>query len=408
MTRAKVGVVFDVDTTAPFPLLDAVGDLAEIIWVIGDGRDGGRLVRALLERSGHVVEVVSSDPDAAAESLRDQGIEAILTFSDEHIVLTAEIAQRLELPGCPPHVAVTVRNKFLQRLALRAANVPQPQVWHLPPGLTAGELHDVASTVSYPAMLKPAEGTGQEGILRVVSAAEVEAAYDPAADQIVEEFMVETEARDKRFTGHVSVDSAVTEAGISHALIQSNFALDGYRLTGRFIPSVFDEHINQQILEAVREGIQALGIRYSLVNTDVMITDDGPIIIEINGRVGGASPDYLSLVSDVHLRRTAVEVALGRPIKFETLVPVRGVGFRWDVNAPVGAHSFVAVHGTEELAALPWCDLVQMQARPGDPLSRTGTFGVVKVLGHTADTKELAAAVDLINHTVKIEYEFDR
>ena len=107
MTRAKVGVVFDVETTAAFPLLDAVGDLAEIIWVISDGRDGGRLARALLERSGHVVEVVSGDPDAAAESLRDQAIEGILTFSDEHIVLTAEIAQRLELPGCPPHVAVT-------------------------------------------------------------------------------------------------------------------------------------------------------------------------------------------------------------------------------------------------------------------------------------------------------------
>ncbi|MGC9219954.1 MAG: ATP-grasp domain-containing protein [Solirubrobacteraceae bacterium] len=403
---AKIGILFDPAGTSTLEMRAALDGVADIVWVVHDGQDGGRVPRALLERMGPVVDVASDDLDAAAAALRRAQVSGLVAFSDADLMLTSKLRELLSLPGYSPQVASAIRNKFLQRQALRVGNVAQPDFWHLPNGLDGGQLDRVAATVRYPAMVKPVEGAGSQGVTRVDSPAQLLAAYRADVEQLAEEYMVETADRDMRFSGHVAIDSAVTSAGISHAHIRMNFpATDAYRLTGRFIPARVSAALAQEILQTVAAGIRALGICESMVHTDVVITDNGPKIIEVNGRLSGNAPDYLRLISDVELRRSAVEVALGRPVKFETLVPVRGVGFIWDCNAPLQARRVVSVSGTDQLATSPWMDSVRIQAGPGTLLNHHGTFGVVSVLGHTTDHDQLMQAVELINNTVHITYE---
>ncbi len=404
----KIGVLFDPAGTSTLELQAAITGMAELVWVIRDGQDGGRVPRALLERMGDVVDVASDELDAAAATLRLAGISGIVTFSDSHLILTAELADRLGLPGYPPDVAATVRNKFRQRQALRLAGVPQPDFWHLPAGLSSSEVRRIAADVPYPALVKPTEAAGSRGIVRVLSGTDLEAAYDPAVDQLVEEVMSPTQAWSDRYAAQVAVGSAVTDTGLSHAVIQGNFPTDGYRLTGRFTPAQIDETLQQQVLEVATEAIRALGIRNSMVDTELMITDSGPKVIEVNGRLSGASPSCLRLASDVDLRRTAVQLALGLAVDFPTLVPTRGVGFLWDCNPPANARTVLSIRGTDDLAALDYVTSVQVQAGPGEQLNRgDGTFGVVHVLGRTADHRELLEATEKIQRTVVIEYGFD-
>jgi biotin carboxylase len=406
MALPKIGVIFDPWGASALGLHEAVGDLAEVVWIVRDNDDGGRVSRVLLDRMGSVVDVSSGDFAAAAESLRRVGIDGIIAFSDHHLVLASEIGQRLDLPGYPSDVATTVSNKFRQRRALDAGNVAQPKFWHLPSGLSPDELRHIASTVSYPAMVKRVASSGSQGVTRVDSALELGAAYLPELEQLAEEFMLEEECQDIRFSSHVAVDSAVTDAGISHAHVRGNLQpTDDFMQTAGFIPARIDEARTKQVLDLVADGIRALGITHSMVHTDVVITDAGPRIIEVNGRVSGDAPDYLRLISDVNLRRTAVEVALGRPVKFEALVPVRGVGFVCYCNPPLSARTVGSISGTEELTTSPWIDSVRIRARVGESvIARGGTFGVVRVVGHTANHDELLAAVDLINQTVEIGY----
>ncbi|MGC9219952.1 MAG: ATP-grasp domain-containing protein [Solirubrobacteraceae bacterium] len=373
-----------------------------------DSRDGGRVPRVLLQRLGAVVDADSEDMDAAAATLKRTGISGVVAFNDDHLRFTAEIADRLGLPGYPPEVARTVRNKYLQRRAFQEAGLPQPRFWHLPAGLTAAELRVIGSTINYPAIVKPTEGAGSREVIRVDQPGELADAYSDSVDQLVEEFLAGEDAGSTPYSRLVSVDSVVTPAGISHIVIQGAFPRDDHRATGRFVPACVSGPEARLVLEVVSQAITTLGIRQSMVNTDIMMTDGGPQIIEVNGRLGGSTPGFLPLVSGLDLRRVALEVALGHPVRFPELAPLQGVGFSWDLNAPRNATAVAAVRGTETLAAQPFVHSVRVQVQPGEALDpQRGTFGVVSILGHTADHRELLKAGRLIQSAIAIEYKRD-
>lgn len=392
----------------PPDLRDAIGDAADLIWVLPDWPAEHEWATRLLARLGEVVPIASGDLDAAASELGARAPDGIITFVDDHVVLAAELAERLGLRFHAPAVARNLVNKVSQRRILHAAGVPGPRFWALEPHLDGAALRRIAEEVTYPAVLKPAYGSGSRGIVDIADAGELIARHDPGIEQIVEEYLPDDPRRRAPFASYLSVESVVVAGAIEHLAVTGRFPLAApFRETGNVIPAAVQTSLYPELWEITRRAIAALQITTGMTHTEIKLTPDGPRLIEVNGRLGGRPPFVLRQVSDVNLFAMACDVALGRPIGPAGLAACRGVGYWLMLQPPRRAGVVTRVDGIDAVARLDHVMTVTLDRHPGSPVDWTeGTAGhVVTVRGRTDDHAGLIAAIQEITATVVIEYE---
>ena len=106
---------------------------------------------------GRVVDF--SSPGAVLEEVRDLGIDGVLTVQAERAVpMIAELAEALGVPGIGVDTARLMTNKLAMRARLAEAGVPQPRFATVQ---TAGEARSALAEIGLPAVLKPADASGQ-------------------------------------------------------------------------------------------------------------------------------------------------------------------------------------------------------------------------------------------------------
>lgn len=388
-------------------LADAIGSDFELVWgLVDDEYETGNI--RLLRHLGEVVEIDSRDLDEAAARLGDLGVDGIVTFVDDRVVLAAELAARLDLPYHTPEVAETVVNKLRQRAVFAAAGLPEPDYWPLPAGLTFAAVDAIAAGASYPAVLKHTQNSGSRGIVPVASADELSTAYDPDCEYILESYMYDDPKADPRFASYLSVESVISAAGVSHAALTGRFALaSDYRETGNFIPAAVDAATGQTVLSLAESAIAALELGPSVVHTEVKLTPEGPRLIEINGRLAGRPPFVLRSVSSQNLFRTACRLAVGEPIQLDGLASCDGIGYYRMLQPPAGARQVIDVAGVGSIRALDGVDTVIVNRGAGQPIDQlAGTDSpVVTVRGRAPSLDKLAETIALLDEQVQITYE---
>lgn len=407
----RVAVLHHPGSFFPLDLVREVGDLAELVWVVDETSAGDVVTKRLLPRLGSVVDISGADIDTAESLLRDEGIEGIVTFVDDHLMKTAILAERLGLVYHPPEVAADLVDKRRQREKLAAAGVKGPEFWTIASRSSSSELASVTSRVRYPAVLKPSEGSGSRGIRLVASPAELEvaiAAQDGGSGFIVEEYLLDDPERPFAFASYLSAESVVSHGQVSHVVLTGRFPLaEVFRETGNFVPAMVSPALQNVVLALVDEAISALGISDAVLHTEIKLTPDGPKVIEVNGRLGGRPPFVLESVSDINLFQCAILVALGESVAFDHLATCRGVGFWFMVQPPVSAKRLVAVEGLDVISGMDGVERVTLGRNPGEAVDwRDGTASrIVTVQGQVADHGTLASMIDAIDDALSIVYE---
>jgi biotin carboxylase len=405
----KVGVLHHPRSFFAPDLKDRIGNVAELVWVLVDGDWDDSRARRLLKKFGSVVEIPSSDLETAAGSLRDHDVQGVVTFVDDHLVLAAELAQRLGTPYHSPAVAHTIMNKRRQRETLAAAGVPGPRYWSLPPDLSSDAVRDIASAAHYPAVLKPAYGSGSRGIMRISNGEDLLRNHALGVDQLLEEHLEDDPNCDRRFASYLSVESAVSRGQVTHVAITGRFPLaQPYRETGNFIPASVDDETRESVVALAGSAILALHISDAVVHSEIKLTPNGPRLIELNGRLGGRPPFVLETVSEVNLFQVTCQIALGESISVETLATCGGVGFWRMLQPPASAVQVRSASGVAELLSLASIDQAILNHGPGSPINvAEGTdSATVTVRGRVDDLDQLAATIDMIDRAVQIEYEY--
>jgi biotin carboxylase len=108
---------------------------------------------------------------------REVEAEAVATMgSDQAVLPTARLAERLGLPGLPVRTAEIVADKRKMRAAFDAAGVPAAAGREV----TSPEDAARAFEVTGPAVVKPVDGSAQRGVTEVRSAEELPAAFERA------------------------------------------------------------------------------------------------------------------------------------------------------------------------------------------------------------------------------------
>jgi biotin carboxylase len=390
----------------PLELRDRVGDCAELVWVV-DSRGVPKEMIRFLRRLGPVVDTAGQDLDSVAEELTRLGVGGIASFVDDHIVDAAILAERVGLPYHTPDVAHALVNKQVQRAVLDAAGIPGPAFWSAPSGLDAASAAAIAGRVTYPAVVKPAEGSGSRDICLVRTAEELSSVITAGGGpgHLVEQYLEDERGHGSWYASYLSVESVVSHGTVGHVAMTGRFPLaQPFRETGNFIPAICPAEQVPGILSLVDDTIAALGITDSVTHIEIKLTPDGPRLIEVNGRLGGRPPFVLCGISDTNLFQVACQVALGDPVHIDAMATCDGVGFWLMLHAPMKARRLDAVDGADAAAAVSGVTDLRVNRHPGASLDwREGTDGkIVTIQGTATDHTALAATVGRIRDAITI------
>jgi biotin carboxylase len=256
---------------------------------------------------------------AAAEAVaRERGVRGVYTYDEPSVVATALIADRLGLPGLTAEGAEGCRNKLRTREALTAAGLPQPR---FAPATTTRQAIDAGAAIGYPVVIKPRGMAASIGVALVEGPEQMAAAFEHA-DRASRSGPV-------AYHGGALIEELVDGPEIS---------IDGAVLAGEYLPfclahkqlgppPYFEEvgHIvdgndpllsDPEFVELLSTAHKAIGAPYGITHTEVRFSSCGPVVIEINGRLGGDLIPYVGkLATGIDPGAVAVDVARGiRPV----------------------------------------------------------------------------------------------
>ncbi|MFF9011059.1 acetyl-CoA carboxylase biotin carboxylase subunit family protein [Streptomyces goshikiensis] len=356
-----------------------------------------------------VAPFVPTTGDAAADAarVREAEVDAIVTFSEQRLMYTALLAGELGLPFHQPETVELLTDKYAQRVRLREAGVDSVRSSLVG---TVPELRKaVAGTVGLPAVLKPRTGVGSRDTHLVRTLDEAEAILTDVLDRlgpvqfVLEEYL--EGATSAPFGDYVSVESLIADGQIRHIGVTGKMPLaPPFRETAQFWPSCLSPAQEAAVTRLVGQALGALGVRTGLTHTEVKLTDDGPRLIEINGRVGGLIPELYGRATGIDLVSVAAGVACGEEVELARPRPDR-VHFQYTNPAPLFSCILESVSGVREVSAHPdvirYIPHVKSGTRLDDGVM-TRTLDMI--CGDSADHAQMVATFEEILHVLEFSF----
>ena len=277
---------------------------------------------ALGLRVADIGEVVDfQDVDRVIEVGRRHGVDGALTVSaDRAVPVVAAVAEALGLPGIGRDVAHAMTNKIAMRRVLADAGVPQPR---FAAARDVRAAHAAATTIGYPAVLKPADSGGQRGVFRLESVDDLDAHLHVALRESHDgEVVLE------RFHEALELNGIViVRDGEPHVLTLS----DRLRPPGPgfgvgwihvYPSSIFGDTLAEAERVAAH-AVKALGLRDGIAFPQLLVTDeDGVLVIEVAARIpGGQMADLVRHAVGVDLVEVALRQALGEDVPDDIALP---------------------------------------------------------------------------------------
>jgi len=304
---------------------------------------------------------------AARELAATTRIDGVYCYDEARILVAAQVARLLGLPGGDPDAVYRCRDKRATRAALRAAGVPQPE------SIVAREAADArkaATRLGFPLVLKPQALAASEGVIRVDSAAELDAAFALARAKTLPEAPDFNDAvlMEECVDGlEVSVDALcfrgrVTPVFVARKLLgfEPYFAEVGHVVDGAD-PLLGDS----ELTEVVAAALGAVGLRDGWAHVEVKLSAAGPKVIEINGRQGGDLIPYLGLrATGIDPGLAGAAVVCGREPDLRPRLS-RVAGIRFCYPRQDGVVERVVV---DRAVLPPQVDRVRVLVRPGEEL----------------------------------------
>jgi glutathione synthase/RimK-type ligase-like ATP-grasp enzyme len=268
---------------------------------------------------------------AAVELAGQRPVRGVFTYDELLVIAAARIADRLGVPGFGADGAERCRDKHRSRMTLAAAGLRQPRF-----GLahTAAEAVQMAESFGYPVVVKPCGMAASIGVVRVDDRAGVAAAFaaaelashsgPPAYEgrALVEELVLGPE---------FSVDGAVSHGDYQpFCLARKQVGFDpSFEETGHLVDAADPLLADPELRRVLAGAHRALGLRDGITHSELRLTPDGPVVIEINARLGGDLIPYLGqLATGLDPGRIAAEVALGHRPRIEpTRRAIAGIRF---------------------------------------------------------------------------------
>jgi carbamoylphosphate synthase large subunit len=252
--------------------------------------------------------------DAALAVSEHHKVIGVVTYDELFVTAASHVAERLGVRGLTVAGAENCRDKSRTRAALTAAGLPQP--WF-------AVVHDIAEAVAaadrigFPVVAKPRGMGASVGVVRAERPAELSGAFEGAErarhagppvyeDGILIEELVEGP--------EISVDGAVSDGEYRpFCLARKQLGAPPYfEEVGHVVDAADPLLADPALLAVLSDAHRALGVVDGVTHTEIRLTARGPVIIEVNARLGGDLIPYLGkLATGIDPGHVAAQVATG-------------------------------------------------------------------------------------------------
>lgn len=333
-------------------------------------------------------------------------IDGVICIAADVPLTVSSVAAELGLQGISTESARLATDKLAMKQHFLAKGVPIPWFCKV---ASIEHLRQIVSERSLPLVLKPIDSRGARGVLRLAGDVDLDWAFkhsisfSPMGQVMVEEYLEGPQ---------VSTESVL----INGKAFSPGFADRNYEFLDQFAPYIIENGGHQPSILALeeREAVSrlaeraalAMGISTGVAKGDMVLTKDGPKVIEIAARLSGGwfSTDQIPLATGVDFVGVAIKSALGEKVGEEELIPKyqKGVAIRYFFPDP---GRVVSIRNAEQFKEVRWVHRLGLFVGPGDILepvtNHTKRAGFVITLGETRD-QAIDRAVRVVN-TVEVE-----
>lgn len=259
-------------------------------------------------------EIISTiDIQAVISAAKRHRIDGIMTLATDMPMRTvAAVAKEMNLIGIDEETALKATNKAEMRKALQLNNVPIPKFYVVS---NKDEYKEVVKQFDVPFIVKPADSSGSRGIFEVkdihnddliIEAYDYCHPFSKVGDVVVEEYMEGPE---------VSVET-LTVNGECHVIQITDKLTTGaphYVEMGHSQPTMLSNEIAEQISKVAKAANKAIGIKNGPSHTEIIVTKEGPKIVELGARLGGdnITTHLVPLSTGVNMVECCIKIALG-------------------------------------------------------------------------------------------------
>ncbi|MGA4866889.1 ATP-grasp domain-containing protein [Streptomyces lavendulocolor] len=268
-----------------------------------------------------------ADGTAVLAELSAAGIDrldGVFSLGADNPPAVSVVAHRFGCPGLPLETTLDCTLKDRRLAILREAGLDLPR---FAAAESVEEALRAVAEVGLPAVIKPSDQTGSLGVVKVDSPGAVrELAAEalrlsPVGRIVVEEFLEGTEHTLAAFM----VDGELHRFGFADREYGRKEEFAPYFFEGGdTLPSRLTGEQIEEVTDTVRRGALALRLDPAVINTDILRTRDGRVVLlEITCRITGAriATEVMRLATGVDPLPNVVRLALGRPLDLSELRP---------------------------------------------------------------------------------------
>ena len=340
------------------------------------------------------LEVVVTDTfdveRVAAHLRRIPRLGGLISSTDTWTLSGAALAERLGLPGLDPAVLRLTRDKAAVRNRLHDAGLTRARaVEGADPDREARRL--LLKEAGLPLVLKDTAGTGSQNVWLVRDDGELDAALVEASGRELKGRLF----AEPYFSGPVYSAETLTWAGRTRLLGVSSRLMSPephFREEITAFPVAFPAPQATSLERWLDRVLEAIGYTDRFAHVEFVLTADGPEVVEVNPRIGGALVgEGLCRSLGVNVYEAMVEAAVGRrPGLMDVDLP-GGPAVAFVLGYPAVPGVFTGVTGLDRLTGMPGNPAWYPTKQAGELIEHLGdSRGYAGIVYAEAETAELA------------------
>jgi biotin carboxylase len=309
-----------------------------IIQVLGGGRTQKKIIRqayeqgirtAVIDRDPHApgkkygtytFNTSTNDLDGNIQIARSLLVDGITTLgTDQPVKTAAHAAHELHLPFfITPETAEAVTNKEKMKLIMSTHDIATAPHVTIDRSDSTDLIKEKIQSLTFPLVIKPVDSQGQRGVALISGTAQLfehlndTVSYSKKGRIIIEEFDdgCEVTANAWIYKGKPYL-LALTDRVTYYQPPTLGICI------AHIYPSKYGQHYKKQVHEILEKITQSFHIEEGPLYVQMVISRNGPFVIELACRIGGGhEDDLIPFVSGVDVRQCLINFALGSEYDF--------------------------------------------------------------------------------------------
>ncbi|MBY5856081.1 ATP-grasp domain-containing protein [Rhizobium leguminosarum] len=257
-----------------------------------------------------VIEVDTAELAAVERKLEGVAVDGVYCVSDRSSLVAAQIAEKYQLPHISSQAVKILRSKRLTYDLCRKFGIAVPKTIG---SLDHSNLKRIVESMSMPCVMKRSMGTGSTDVILCSSVDELETCYNDISRRITE---TEEVLIQEYVHGPVVSVESVTFDGETEVLGVTDRILGkhpNFVEIGLSFPASIGNECLATLSAMVRQALGAAGVVYGACHSEFVLSEKGPVLIEINPRLGGMHiGDFISYATGRSIFSELIGMALGQ------------------------------------------------------------------------------------------------